>query len=387
MPAHRLVGEGSLDPEAFRHFAGRTHVFRVADHHPWPWLRRIGLDRHLLRAWGSVLTTAFDLALQMGCDPIVFTGADLAFTDGRPYARGTTFEEEWRRARALGDTLESSWAQRVAAWPIRSRPTCTAAACAPRRISSLSATWIVTEAGRVPARTIVNATGAGILAGGSIRQASVAEALAGCRALAEPAADTLARRHPSGGPPVTTIPGVPDDVRTSWRTFAGVSDASIDDALRTTPTAGASAASVLAEPGPAGHTDDKDERYLVELSRAASVHRHVLASADQDLLAELRELTPALGPNDAIAVQDHSGVSAGAQVRQAVDVLLCEQPDLWVDYRRFADVTSRLTVLRRGALGRTPPVHDADAAKWDAAHAPVAGRSCRCWLARSPRRA
>lgn len=373
-PRTWLVGEGSLDAEAFRHFAGRTHVFRVADHHPWPWLRQMGCDRQLLRAWGSVLTTAFDLALQMGCDPIVFTGADLAFTDGRPYARGTTFEEEWRRARAWGDSLETSWAQRVAAWPetfeadvqgrrVRTSPHL----CAFRD-------WIVTEAGRATGRTIVNATGAGILAGGPIRQATVADALAGRPALAEPAADTLGR--PRGGriPRATTSPEVPRDVRAAWQTFAGVSDASIDDALRPPVMASAPPAIVVTEPAPSGEALDADTRCLAELSRDVTVHRHLLTRADQDLLTELRDLTRTLGAHEAVAVDDRSGVSAGAQVRQAVDVLLCEQPDLWVDYRRFADVTSRLTILRRGALQRVPAAHEADRAKWDAAHAAVAAR-------------
>ena len=34
--------------------------------------------------------------LGLGCDPIVFTGADLAYTDGLLYCRNTTYEPEWR---------------------------------------------------------------------------------------------------------------------------------------------------------------------------------------------------------------------------------------------------------------------------------------------------
>ncbi len=371
-PRTWLVAEGSLDPQAFRHFAGRTHVFRVADHHPWPWLRRIGLDRHPLRAWGSVLTTAFDLALQMGCDPIVFAGADLAFTDGRPYARGTTFEEEWRRALAWGDTLETSWAQRLAAWPDTFEPDLHGARVRTSPHLCAFRDWIVTEAGRVPERTVVNATGAGILTGGTIRHASLADALAGCRALAEPAAETLARRHGPGGTRETTIPAVPDEVSGSWQAFAGLSTASIADALRAPTPAETPPQAVWVEPALASDATDADGRYLAELARSVSVRRHSLTRADQDLLGELRALTQALGPGDAVVVDDRSGVSAGAQVRQAVDVLLCEQPELWTDYRRFVDHTSRLTVLRGGASRRTPPVHDADRTKWDAAHAPIA---------------
>ena len=55
-----------------------------------------------MRAWGSVLTTAYDLAVKLGCDPIVFIGADLAYTDAQPYCRGTVYEENWATAVAGG---------------------------------------------------------------------------------------------------------------------------------------------------------------------------------------------------------------------------------------------------------------------------------------------
>src|SRR5262249_61335613 len=61
-----------------------------------PWLQELGIQPARLRAWGSVLTTAFDLALQMGCDPIVFAGADLAYTEGLLYCRNTVYEPEWK---------------------------------------------------------------------------------------------------------------------------------------------------------------------------------------------------------------------------------------------------------------------------------------------------
>ena len=75
-----LVSEGSIDPHVLPAFARRTFTFRVSNHEPWPWLRTLGVERGVLRTWGSVVTSAFDLALRMKCDPIVFTGADLAYT-------------------------------------------------------------------------------------------------------------------------------------------------------------------------------------------------------------------------------------------------------------------------------------------------------------------
>ncbi len=372
-PRTWLVGEGSLDPVAFDHFAGRTCVFRVADHHPWPWLRGLGLDHHPLRAWGSVLTTAFDLALQMGCDPIVFTGADLAFSGGRPYARGTTFEEEWRRARAWGDALETSWAQRVAAWPETVEPGVagTPARTAPHLCAFRD--WIAAEAARASGRTVVNATGAGILAGPAIRQATLPEALRGRAPLAVSAADLLRQRQGSRERrDRQVLPPVPDDVRRDWQTFAGVTVEAIDDALRPAAPLGASAVVAPGDLPATSPEPDTDERYLQELAGTMSVRRHRLTSPDQDLLGELRALTDGLRASDAVVVVDDVGVGAGAHVRQAVDALLCERPDLWLEYRRFVDHASRLTILRGGASRRTVPAHEADRAKWDPAHEAVA---------------
>lgn len=371
-----LVGEGSLEPVAFDQFAGRTFVFRVADHHPWPWLRQLGLDRQPLRAWGSVLTTAFDLALQMGCDPIVFTGADLAFSSGRPYARGTTFEEEWRRARAWGDSLEASWAQRLAAWPETFEPGVDGASARTAPHLCAFRDWIAAEAARVPGRVIVNATGAGILAGPAVRQATLSEALRGREPLAVAASEVMRHREASGQRRVATaIPPVPDDVRRAWLRFAGVTSEAIDDALTPLPAAASSPATgpdALADPKVSEIESGADERCLTELAGTTSIRRHRVTSPDQDLLSELRTLTQGLRATEAVVVVDELGVAAGAQVRQAVDVLLCERSDLWLEYRRFVDHASRLTMLRGEASRITPPAHEADLAKWDPSHAAIA---------------
>ncbi len=54
-------------------------------------------DFGVVKAWGSISTGAFDLARKLGCDPIVFAGQDLAFSDGRYYAHGTYQEKRWLR--------------------------------------------------------------------------------------------------------------------------------------------------------------------------------------------------------------------------------------------------------------------------------------------------
>ncbi len=42
-----------------------------------------------LACWGSIATTVFDFAKQLGCDPLVFIGLDLSFADGRLHAKGS----------------------------------------------------------------------------------------------------------------------------------------------------------------------------------------------------------------------------------------------------------------------------------------------------------
>ncbi len=163
-----LVAEGSLDPSAFEWWDGRTFTFAVSNHEPWPWLQSAGVGRGRLRAWGSVLTTAVDLALQAGCAAIGFVGADLAYTGGRPYCRGTVYEHDWARRVACGESLDAIWAQATAAKAgrravdIHGRPVPTTAALLAFR------DWIVEQSTAFPSVRFLNATGAGVLQGGRI---------------------------------------------------------------------------------------------------------------------------------------------------------------------------------------------------------------------------
>ena len=50
-PSTHLVAEASLDPIAIDGFRGRTFLFSVSNHEPWPWLRAHGAGRSGLRAW------------------------------------------------------------------------------------------------------------------------------------------------------------------------------------------------------------------------------------------------------------------------------------------------------------------------------------------------
>lgn len=104
-----IVADPSVAPGSFAAFDGRVFTFRVDRHHPWPWLQALGVDRSRLRAWGSVLLTALDLAEKLGSRPIALLGADFAYTDGQPYCRGTVYEEDWDRRVRKGEHLREVW--------------------------------------------------------------------------------------------------------------------------------------------------------------------------------------------------------------------------------------------------------------------------------------
>ena len=53
------------------------------------------LKKGSLISGGSVSTAAYDLAEQMGCNPIILAGQDLAYSDERIHIRGTTGEQIW----------------------------------------------------------------------------------------------------------------------------------------------------------------------------------------------------------------------------------------------------------------------------------------------------
>lgn len=359
-PSTYLVAEGSIDPEAFGHFSGHTFTFSVADHHPWPWIRSAGLARGRLRAWGSVLTTAYDFALRIGCGPIVFAGADLAFSEGRPYASGTTYDEEWQRAEAWGDRLADVWATQIAQWPATSESSVDGgvARTAPHLRSFRD--WIV-ESAAASGRATFNATPGGILKGPGIVQRSLDDAFSSLPPL-ESIGGVIAKCHHLSAETRVAPPLPNEDVRRTWRSFAAVSDAQIDQ-TRQARTTGAVAVLVPSAPAAPLTPEERDACHIAELSQSLNLKIIRLTDSSMDVLRELRNAAAALTSDGAMVVVDELFRSVGAQVRQAIDALLAERHDLWVQHRRFTDRQSRLSVIRQG-LDAAPARQDADAAKW-----------------------
>jgi hypothetical protein len=54
------------------------------------------LEKTRLPSGATVAHLAFYLAEHLGCDPIIFVGQDLGFSDGLCYAPGTSYEDVWR---------------------------------------------------------------------------------------------------------------------------------------------------------------------------------------------------------------------------------------------------------------------------------------------------
>lgn len=223
-PQTWLVGEPSLDPMAIEPFGGRAFWFRVARHQPWPWYQELGVDVAQLEVWGSVLTAAFQFAVFAGCDPIVFVGADLSFTEGRPYARGTTFELDWAKRVAEGVPLPDQWRARVSAsGPEHVEVADRRGVATPTtRTLLLFRDWLLARAPRC-GRRVINASGAGMLFGDGVEQASLADVLRDPIVL--PAVETIRRtpprRQPHGPDLAASLRMVHAGRAAEWAEFCG----------------------------------------------------------------------------------------------------------------------------------------------------------------------
>ena len=171
-----LVAEAALDRNVTAAFESRTFWFGASNHHPWPWLNAQGLEIGGLNVWGSVLTAAFELACLAGCDPIVIVGADLSYTGNRTYARGTTYEREWLRAAATLVPVETVWSWSIDGKDSVRTPDLRGIDTATTPFLLSFRDWMVAHAQR-SGRTVINASGAGMLFGAGIQQATLGQAL------------------------------------------------------------------------------------------------------------------------------------------------------------------------------------------------------------------
>jgi hypothetical protein len=77
-------------------------------------LREIRTDKTALPGGATVAHLAYYLAEHLGCDPIIFVGQDLGFSDGLCYTPGTNYEDVWRPELSRFETMEmKQWDQIV----------------------------------------------------------------------------------------------------------------------------------------------------------------------------------------------------------------------------------------------------------------------------------
>jgi hypothetical protein len=81
-------------------------------------LAPLKVEKDRLRAGATVAHLAFYLAEYLACDPLVFVGQDLGFSEGLAYTPGTSYEDVWRPELSRFCTMEMKQWEHIA----RERP-------------------------------------------------------------------------------------------------------------------------------------------------------------------------------------------------------------------------------------------------------------------------
>ena len=107
-----LVAEPKASSAIFRMYPGPVSLLgnRIAE----LLLREMNLNKAELPGGATVAHLAFYLAEYLGCNPIIFVGQDLGFSDGLCYAPGTSYDDVWRPELSGFCTVEmKQWEQIV----------------------------------------------------------------------------------------------------------------------------------------------------------------------------------------------------------------------------------------------------------------------------------
>ncbi len=101
-----LIAESSIDREVVENHKGGLYfndsIFPLAQ----LFMKYLG-ERGELTVGGSVSTGAFDLAIRLGCSPIIMLGLDLSFPDHQTHIRGSYHEEDFFTQISRLDTYDS----------------------------------------------------------------------------------------------------------------------------------------------------------------------------------------------------------------------------------------------------------------------------------------
>ncbi len=157
-----LVAEATAYPACFEEYEGRTISCTYHDSAMGALCDLLG-SKGKLRAWGSVATMAFDFALLLGCDPVIFIGQDLAYSNGRTYCSGVYFIDNHFRYVADREMWQGEWkkfcelGKTVAMRDVFDKPVMTT-----DKLASYW-NWFIKELSLHPDVQFINATEGGIL--------------------------------------------------------------------------------------------------------------------------------------------------------------------------------------------------------------------------------
>jgi hypothetical protein len=93
LPDVWLIAEPQSPVNSLRDWTGPKFICTFHDN-LMRWIDRVMGTRGRVLVWGSVAVMAYDVAVKVGANPIVFIGQDLSFPGGKTYTKGTFFETE-----------------------------------------------------------------------------------------------------------------------------------------------------------------------------------------------------------------------------------------------------------------------------------------------------
>lgn len=157
------------------------------------WVDRVLGHRGRVLVWGSVAVMAYDVAVKVGANPIVFIGQDLSFPGGRTYTAGTFFETEENKELTV-DELKREGATLIDMVDLYGEPVKTNRQMYAYYNFLLHRFTDPEAAGRL----IINATEGGILKGDRITVLPFADAIAEYMQVHHDIRGILARAHQQG---------------------------------------------------------------------------------------------------------------------------------------------------------------------------------------------
>jgi hypothetical protein len=112
-----LIADAKATKAIFKMFGGPVTL--IGNDFAESLVRELDLRKATLPAAATVAHLAFYVAEFLGCDPIIFVGQDLGFSDGLCYTPGTSYEDVWRPELSRFCTVEmKQWEQIIRERPI-----------------------------------------------------------------------------------------------------------------------------------------------------------------------------------------------------------------------------------------------------------------------------